>query len=164
MSLLDLGSGAGFYSIFFKNKYRINVLGVDSSPAMVEQLKLNGIEYVLDSIENFVSSEKFDLVLAAGVMEFVDNPEKVFRNILASIAPNGRLVILVPRSGIGGRMYKIHHKLKKCPVQIRSAETYKRIASHLGFNFSKIFYPTPISCAICFTISNLNEFKTIHGE
>jgi SAM-dependent methyltransferase len=149
--LLDLGSGPGFYSLYFKNKYKIDVMAVDSSPAMIEELSSHGIKSICCSVEKFEIEEKFDLILAAGVFEFIDEPEIAFNRIFECLRPHGKFVLLVPSSGFWGLVYKLYHVLQGCPVKIRKIEVYQKMALAKGLTSSKVFYPTLISRVVCFS-------------
>lgn len=149
-SLLDLGSGAGYYAIYFKEEYNLDVFCVDSSPAMIDQLNKRGIPSRQVSIEDLDQFQLFDNALAAGVLEFVKSPEKFFKSIFNIITPGGRLVILIPTHGSFGWLYRVVHALGGCKVFIRKSKEYEELASQYGFIKIRSEKPTLISRAICF--------------
>lgn len=148
-SLIDLGCGAGFYSLHFKEKYNLKVLGVDSSPAMIVELQSSGIKGIVSSVEEYVALTLFDNALAAGVLEFIEEPGIVFANVSKMLPAGGKFVLIVPRDGLAGVIYKKFHELQGCDVFIRPVEFYKNIAETSGFKLIGIDSPTLISRTIC---------------
>jgi SAM-dependent methyltransferase len=53
--------------------------------------------------------EVFDLVLCAGMLEFVDRPERVLARIADHLAPGGRAVLWLPRRCLAGSAYRAWH-------------------------------------------------------
>jgi SAM-dependent methyltransferase len=149
-SLLDLGSGAGYYSLYFKEKHQVEVVAIDSSSAMIEQLKKRGISCYQLSIEDLNFLPSFDNALAAGVLEFIESPEKFFNSISSRVKPGGRLVILIPSQGFIGWAYRIIHAINGCPSFIRRSSEYEKLAALYGFKVIGFEGPTIISKAICF--------------
>lgn len=149
-SLLDLGSGAGYYSLYFKTQHQLEVFAVDSSAQMIKELKENGIPCLKTSIEEMVSSHMFDNALAAGVLEFMEKPEIFFKKIGPMIKPGGRLVLLIPEQGLSGWVYKVIHAIGGCHTNIRSSQEYEKIAEMFGFKRSANERATMISRALCF--------------
>jgi SAM-dependent methyltransferase len=149
-SLVDLGSGAGYYSLFFKEKYYLDVFAIDSSSAMIKELKNNGIASYLGSIENLELKRTFDNAIAAGVLEFVESPTKCFESMSRLLKLKGRLVIMVPPPNVFGWIYKKVHQFFGCFVIIRSLEEYEKIAEQYGFKKINQHNPTIISRVICF--------------
>lgn len=151
MKLLDLGCGAGYYSLYFKEKYNLDVLGVDNSAAMISVLSRNKIRCIQSEIETFLSDEKFNLILMAGVLEFVDKPENVFFNISTMLSHGGRCVLLVPRKNIAGAIYKYHHALVGCRVNLRSKGYYLNLANNHGLQVEQTTNATIMSQVLCFS-------------
>ncbi|MFA6238495.1 MAG: class I SAM-dependent methyltransferase [Bacteriovorax sp.] len=149
-SLLDLGSGAGYYSIYFKEHYMLDVFAIDTSAKMVNELKKRGVPCQQASVETMDLFKVFDNALAAGVLEFVDRPEVFFKLIGPMIRPGGRLVLLVPAAGLFGLGYKLLHGIGGCPANIRSSHEYENLAAMFGFKKIGTEKPTLISRALCF--------------
>lgn len=143
--LIEFGCGTGFYSLYFKTKYSLNVLGVDNSPGMLEVANTQGISTVNLSLENLPELGKFDYALAAGVLEFIESPETVFGNFAQCLPLNGKVVLLIPAQGVMGFLYKIYHEFFGCSVFIRSREEYTRLAEKNGFVKTGELKATPIS-------------------
>jgi SAM-dependent methyltransferase len=149
-TLIDLGCGTGFYSLFLKEKYNLDILGIDSSPSMIENLLARGIKGKIVSIEELGHLELFDNALAAGVLEFVKQPEKVFENVHAILHSGVKLVLLIPVNGFWGFVYRIYHNAHGCPAFIRDLQYYEAMAKSYGFKKLETEKSTLISWAISF--------------
>jgi SAM-dependent methyltransferase len=105
---------------------------------------------VLSSVAEMPECGRFDLAVAAGLLEFVDDPGAVFARCRSLVKPGGRLVILVPLAGPAGFLYRVFHERRSCPVHIRSAREYVDHAGRAGFRFRAARVCTPISRAMGF--------------
>ncbi|MEX1014091.1 MAG: class I SAM-dependent methyltransferase, partial [Candidatus Paceibacterota bacterium] len=79
--VLELGVGTG-QTIKPVSKITTNLVGVDISQEMIKKAKKKVPEadfYNLDLSSNFVSEKDFDLVIASGVTEFVENIGFLFK-------------------------------------------------------------------------------------
>jgi 2-polyprenyl-3-methyl-5-hydroxy-6-metoxy-1,4-benzoquinol methylase len=149
-SLIDLGCGAGFYSIPLQKRFGLDVIGVDSSPKMLEVLSGKGVPTMLSSIESLDCKLTFDFGLLLGVLEFIAQPDAVFEKCQMLIRSKGKLILLVPRSGAVGFVYKSVHAFWKCSTFIRSTRDYIDLVTSYGFHLEGIKYCTPISAALAF--------------
>lgn len=147
-SLLDAGAGAGYYSLFFKNQFQLNVTAVDSTPAMVEQLKRNGIPSHLARLETLELDGKFENIVAAGVFEFIDEPERAFCNLSSLLKEHGRMILLVPAGGLIGSLYQLFHPAIK--TYIRPADFYIKIGNDNGLKCESTGKATFMSRVIVF--------------
>lgn len=106
--ILDVGCGDGFYSILMKEA-GAKVYGIDISNKMVDFLKEKGINCQFGDVQNFNLNKKFDKILCAGVLEFLDSPYKAIESIKKHLKKNGFLVILYPPLNFWGLLYKMYH-------------------------------------------------------
>lgn len=146
--LLDVGCGSGYYSRILANDYKMHVVGVDQSQAMISTIpKLHTLNCFCCEFINFKSNEQFDKILAAGVLEFNQDVDSFFANCNKHLKNNGRLVILIPTFDIFGFIYKFAHH---CPTQIRTMEYYTLIAKKYNLESLFIKEATFLSNAILF--------------
>jgi ubiquinone/menaquinone biosynthesis C-methylase UbiE len=148
--LLDLGCGAGFYAAGFKKSFALEILAVDCSPAMLREVAAQDIPTWLGRAEDIPEGRRFDKILAAGMMEFVEDPAKVFAKCARLLEPGGKLVILIPTAGWRGFLYRAVHEWRGCPAFIRSRKEYARLAMVSGFAMHTFNVCTPISMALEF--------------
>jgi len=108
--VLELGCGCGFYSNFIIENGCDHLRCVDLSPAMLDRMTIPNCEKIQADAENYISDRSHDLILCAGLLEFLRRPEKVFSNAVLSLKNEGVLVILFPLRSLGGLVYKLFHK------------------------------------------------------
>jgi SAM-dependent methyltransferase len=149
-SLIDLGSGAGFYSVFYRDKYEAKVLAVESSIGMQEELKKEKINFISIDLNTIESLPNHEFAIAAGVLEFLDDPEYLFKAVSLGLNPQGRLVVLFPSSGFFGSLYQYVHNLWGCPSIIRTKEFYIGLAKKYDLILDGEIKATCISVALSF--------------
>jgi len=148
-SLIDVGCGAGYYSLEAK-KAGMEVWAVDASPGMVLRLQ-NKVDFteVVD-IETMEFDKKFDRVVCAGVLDFVLNPDKAFRNLCKLVAPGGRLIVLSPRKGLGGLFYRVEKHFFGIHINLFTLKWLRTIAEENGLVLRAHEHPLPTNMAVLF--------------
>jgi len=148
-TLIDVGCGAGFYSLAAK-KAGMKVWAVDASPGMVLRLqdKVDFTEVV--DVETMDFDTKFDRVVCAGVLDFVFNPEKAFRNLCTLVAPGGRLIVLSPRKGLGGLFYRVEKHFFGIHINLYTLDWLRKIAEENGLVLRAHEHPLPTNMAVLF--------------
>ena len=95
-SILDFGCGKGIF-VKIAQKFGYQAFGYDIDS------KANADFYSLKEIPNHF----FDAVVCFDVIEHVDDPPKILKNIRQKLKPNGLLFITTPnRLGLAGRIIK----------------------------------------------------------
>jgi SAM-dependent methyltransferase len=128
---LELGCGAGFYG---RRIASVNAAytGVDKNFAMVETARNSGLRVMCEDWEDFNPANKFDRVLAAGLIEFTDNPGELLKKISSFLSPDGIAVLLYPPENLFGALYRCWHQHRGCPVSIVKASRWKSLLSAAG--------------------------------
>ncbi len=91
--LLDLGCGTGHWTRFFKN-HGFEVTGIDNSDAMLTVAQRKNLNCIKADAENLpFDNHSFPVVASITMLEFVDNPGKVFDEIYRILKPNGYLIL-----------------------------------------------------------------------
>lgn len=109
--VIDVGCGSGVYAVAAKAA-GLRVTAVDVSPWAVENVRTKvDVAFVAD-IETLASVEtgglgRYEIVVCSGVLDYVSEPARAVRNLCALVGPSGRLVILVPRVGLGGSVHAL---------------------------------------------------------
>lgn len=124
-SVLDLACGEGYYSRLLKRAGAERVLGLDLSEKMIElgrdaesQSPLD-VEYLAADAIGFVPEEKFDLVVAAYLLNYAQNEETLVgmsETIARSLKP-------------GGRFITVNNNPSQSPETFRATEKYGFIKS-----------------------------------
>ena len=105
-SILELGLGHGFTTAIFSKHFDRHLV-LDASPAVIENFRKRfpdcHAEIVETYFENFVSDEKFDLIVLGFILEHVDNPVEIMRYYKHFLAPRGKMFLAVPNSEVLNR-------------------------------------------------------------
>ena len=151
-TLIDVGCGAGFYSLCAK-KAGMNVHSVDMSPGMVKRLEGLVDKAEVADVETIPTQQKYDRVICAGVLDFVLKPEAAFTNLCQLVSPKGRLIVLCPRKGPGGLFYRVEKFFFGIRINLYTKEWLSEIATQHGLTLSAHTHPLPTNMALLFTRS-----------
>lgn len=96
--ILDIGGGTGWLSdIARRADPRISTTQiVDLDPLAKASAEQAGHRYFCGRIEDFVSDERFDLILMLNLIEHVPQPEDLLRQVNRLITPRGKVLIKTP--------------------------------------------------------------------
>ena len=101
LDVLDVACGEGFYTRLLKHRGAKRVTGVDLSEGMVSLAKRQeaasplGVEYLTGDGRDLKLPQKFDLVVAAYLLNYAPNRDELAamcRSIAGSLKPGGRFV------------------------------------------------------------------------
>lgn len=100
-SVLDVACGEGFYTRMLKQRGAARVTGVDLSAGMIdlarqqEATHQQGIEYVVADARQYIPTEKYDLVVAAYLLNYAQNRQELQAmcdGIARCLKPGGRFM------------------------------------------------------------------------
>lgn len=109
--ILDLGSGAGFYSEPFAKRAHRSLTCVDFSERMLEQIPFR-CRRILANVEELpseVTNRQYNLILCAGAFEFLSFPALLIDKVEPMLRVGGRFIFLAPRNSLLGKIYATHH-------------------------------------------------------
>lgn len=100
--IADLGSGTGYFAVRLANMVpKGRVYGVDTEPDMVRYLaerakreKRSNIVALAGAPDDPRLPEKADLILLVDVYHHIDERQRYFRNLRASLKPGGRIAVI----------------------------------------------------------------------
>jgi 2-polyprenyl-3-methyl-5-hydroxy-6-metoxy-1,4-benzoquinol methylase len=161
-SMIDIGCGGGFYALKAKEAGK-TVVAVDVIPAMLEHLKTKVDKVLVSDVESLDLEGCFDTVLCVGVLDFVVNPHIAFQNLARLVSPGGKLVILVPRFGMGGWIYRVEKWLSNLKVNLYSAEWFSNLAKENHLNLIEVSFPLPNNMVLLFRKNSMKPLL-IHQE
>lgn len=104
-SILDAGCGRGLLARELKRRGH-EVWAVDCTPEMIEQVGDGVDRALLADLQTLDLGRTFDLIVCLGAMEYVVDPESVLRRFRDHLEDGGRVIMLVPRRGPGGWIYR----------------------------------------------------------
>jgi len=98
--ILDLACGTGILVAFPLAELGYEVTGVDIDPrsiaAAMEQNPFPNLSFVCSDFNEYYPDKKFDVVVAAEVMEHLDDPVTLLTGIKRVLAPGGTAIITIP--------------------------------------------------------------------
>ena len=143
-AILDLGCGAGFYAGYFLRTGTESVVGVDTSPSMIQSLPA-GVRGIVADAQNLKLDEEFDLIVCAGFIEFVKYPEMVLRSGREHLASNGCFMLLYPRQCLAGQAYRLYHRFHGIVIRLFSEEDIVGLANRERFRVVEICQVWPFT-------------------
>ena len=130
LDVLDVGCGFGATSLALAEQCR-SVVGIDPWPKLISEAKADAEEQGLlnvafeqADIANWVSPNRFDLIVLDNVLEHLPEQHKSLNNIISSLKPGGVCYVLVPN-----RLWpiEVHYKLPFLSwLPLRVANRYLR--------------------------------------
>lgn len=98
--------GHGVTTAIFSNHFGRHLV-LDASPAVIENFRKRfpdcHAEIVETYFENFVSDEKFDLIVLGFILEHVDNPIEIMNYYKRFLSPRGKMFVTVPNAEVLNR-------------------------------------------------------------
>ncbi|MDD4892871.1 MAG: class I SAM-dependent methyltransferase, partial [Candidatus Rickettsiella isopodorum] len=105
-SLLELGLGHGYTTMTF-SKYFAKHIVLEGSSAVIDNFKNKypncPVNIIHTYFDNFISNEKFDVIVMGFILEHVDDPAKILSHFKRFLAPNGQLFVSVPNAEVLNR-------------------------------------------------------------
>jgi SAM-dependent methyltransferase len=145
--VLELGAGAGFYT---QDLIRSGVrhVWVDMSTAMLERLPRGPITPVLGDAAAIRLERHFPVLVSTGMLEFVGDPEAVLANAARHAEPGARFVVLVPRRGLLGHLYRRFHRGHGFDIHLFDETWFAAAAPRCGWRVDTSVRVAPFSLAI----------------
>lgn len=153
--VFDFGCGEGMHLLPWAGRFaHLHFRGIDRlhshvffGKKYVTETHLNNVEFQLAELEYFTSEKKAALATCIGVMQYIGEDEKVFKNIFNALADNGLALIYVP---INGRMLlppyryffhkKMHYERSQKRVRVYSEKEVLGKMERAGFYISEKKY------------------------
>ncbi len=150
-TILDAGCGSGVYSEIIKKSGGIP-FGVDSSENMIKEYRKKGMKGIVCRIEDISFKNKFDKLICAGALEFIEDSDSAVRALHDSLKKNGIIVVVYPRNNFFGILYKIYHlsRLSSMPYFLFKKNTGIKIKIFSKEKINKLF--------------EMNKFKVIWNK
>jgi ubiquinone/menaquinone biosynthesis C-methylase UbiE len=146
--VLELGCGAGFYTRLLLDRGARHVFAVDISQKMLAELPQEKVTPVLGDAAVVDPGRTFDVMLSAGMLEFVTDPVAVFKNAVRYAAPGAKLVVLYPSTGVLARGYQWFHRRHGLAVSVFSSSAIGAAAEQAGWRVEATAKAGPYSaCA-----------------
>jgi SAM-dependent methyltransferase len=137
-AVLDAGSGAGHYSgRLVEAGARVTALDVE--PAMIEALRKRlRVETMLGDLMSMRLEPRFDKIVCAGVLEFVQDPRAVVANLAKGLGPDGVMVILVLAKCLPGLGYWAARRANGIDMPMFTRRGIAGLAGEAGLEVERI--------------------------
>lgn len=138
-SLLEIGTGSGFFLDFFSERFPAATLhGVEFDERLlaVTQARCPRAQCRQGNAETFdLSPLRFDVIVSFQVIEHLYEPERLLEKARQHLAPGGLLIITTPNlDGVGARwMGKRWHGHRDDHVNLKGANEWQRLIESHGF-------------------------------
>lgn len=146
-TMIDVGTGGGFYALNAK-KAGMRVCAVDYSRGMIDRLARHVDEAHVADLEQLKLERQYDVVVCAGVLEFVLEPERAFANLCRLVKPGGRLIIQSPRSCFFGWFYRLEKRMAGISVNLYTRSWFEAQARCSGLEIAAWDHPLPYNQVI----------------
>jgi trans-aconitate methyltransferase len=132
-TVLELGCGAGHYTRLLLAAGASRVVAVDLSPAMLSAAPTERTIRVRADAARVALRAPAGAVLAAGLLEFVDDPAAVLANARRNAAAGTPLVLLVPGGGLPARGYRAWHRRHAVAARLYDRGSLEALATGEGW-------------------------------
>jgi SAM-dependent methyltransferase len=126
------------------------VVAIDASPEMVAAVAARVDEVRTGDLEQLDLDGQYDCVLAIGVLDFVSEPREAMATLARLVGPGGRLVVLVPRTGLGGLYYRLEKRLSGFDTNLYTVRWLRERGRELGLDLVAARAPLPTNLAVRF--------------
>lgn len=122
MKAIDLGCGTGEQTAILADKFKdADFLGVDSSAEMLEQskaLETDNLHFRQATTEEMLASgEKWDLIFSNAALQWSDNHENLFAELIERLNSKGQFAVQMP--------VQTENKLNKILLELVTEEPFK---------------------------------------
>lgn len=145
LDVLELGSGAGYYTRLLLQQGAAHVHAVDLSQRMLDELPKSGVTPIFADATDVDPGRTFRLLLSAGMLEFVPQPARVLRNAARFAEPGARFAILFPKRSLLGRVYRRFHARNGMNIGLFDRPILESIARGSGWTVHKFSPAGPYS-------------------
>jgi len=144
--VLDIGCGSGRYAIGLAKKNPREVLGIDISPSMIGLAQKTVATYGLDKICKFKNIDfmdsnfrgNFDVILAAGIFDYVKEPQPFLMKIKDLL--KGRAILSFPVKWTAMTPVRMAWLAKrKCPNYYYTKRQIKGLLASCGLEINTIY-------------------------
>ena len=115
--ILEMGFGTGLMLRELTKRHGLRIDLVEGSSALCDQARRlyggGGMEGYHSYFETFRCARTYDHILCMHVLEHVDDPVQVLRQMAMALNPGGRIIMLVPNAQSLHRRLALHMKLQE---------------------------------------------------
>lgn len=164
INIADIGGGTGWLLDLIKEiDPRVNITQVvDIDPHAKAIAESKGHQYFLGRAEDFNAPVKFDLVLMLNLIEHVDTPHQILKNLQTTLTPSGKILIKTPnieswdaylfRNSFWGGLHVPRH------WHLFSAKGFKIMLQGTGLKIDALNYTQGAPFWACSMVAKLHDW------
>jgi SAM-dependent methyltransferase len=130
--VLDAGCGDG-ETMAWAEGLGARAFGFDLVRSMAGHCRTRGFDVCVQDMESPGFRPVLDWVLCVGSMEFTSDPQRAMHGFSGCLEPGGRLLLLFPRRGLLGHLYRLYHRAHGVPIHVFSHAEISLLLSRAGF-------------------------------
>ncbi len=140
--VLDYGCAHGHYTINLAKRFpKLEFIGIDLVASNIEKAKawrekddVKNVAFLFgDEVPMRYLADPFDLIIAAEVLEHVNDPGALADRLAESLKEGGRMVITTPFGPWEGQKYRQHHPWRAHLHHLERADLFEMFGHHPDF-------------------------------
>jgi SAM-dependent methyltransferase len=148
LDVLELGTGAGFYTRELMRRGAHQIWAVDISGPMLAALPAGRITPILGDAATIRLDQRFPVLLSTGMLEFVPDPAAVLANAAHHAEAQARFIILVPQANIFGQLYRRFHRNHGVGIHLFDRSWFETNAPRSGWQVHIMARVQPFSLVV----------------
>lgn len=138
-AMLEIGTGAGFFQKFFKEKYpHADQFGIEYDTRLLKETKARAphSRCVQGNAEQFEYPEKkFDIIVSFQVIEHLYKPELMLERVKTHLSQGGVFLVTTPNlTGLGAKvMGRRWHGYRDDHVSLKGMDEWIQLIESMGF-------------------------------
>jgi len=134
-TVLDVGSGAGFYTRMALNLGAKHVVAIDLSQAMINQLPINSVTGIVGDASTIKLDKSYSKLIMAGLLEFAPDTLAVLQNLRRHARKGAVLVVLVPQNNMWARIYQFYHLRHGIRINLFTSGDLVDLGTSVGWEY-----------------------------
>jgi 2-polyprenyl-3-methyl-5-hydroxy-6-metoxy-1,4-benzoquinol methylase len=160
-SMLDIGCGTGWISRIWADA-GARVTGLEPSPQRAEIARQRGLRVLSCFVEELDTNERFDLIVIRHVVEHLEDPAKILRDLVPRLTPNGLLLVIAPNIDCIGRRIFDTNWIWVLPIHCNffNPRSLRALLNSCSYDITRI-YQTP--SPLWYPLSFAHRFPRLGG-
>ena len=138
--ILDIGCGPGIYLVTLAKRNPGKIVGLDFSEEMLNQAKKlakanrvsDTCQFINADFRRYIFNEKFDICLAIGLFDYIENPQAVLEKI-RDLCLDKAIISFPAKWRLRNIVRIIRLKSLRCPVYFYTARQIHDLLNKSGF-------------------------------
>jgi 2-polyprenyl-3-methyl-5-hydroxy-6-metoxy-1,4-benzoquinol methylase len=141
---LDVGCGNGSYLAYLRERFDLDLVGVDFAPAAVHAARRAGLTVHEGTVQDLPAKDgAYDVVSMWWTLEHLPDPKAEIRRARDLLKPGGSLLVSVPNvASLNARVFgrRWHHLDAPRHLTLWTPSTLRRLIQEHGFDLRRISF------------------------